>query len=63
MVGLGVSVFAIGAAGYSLWILRRRKAMLRRHALQQRKVMKYLGEIGLKNPNTPSSASLKRRPP
>jgi len=44
MVGLGVGVLAIGAAGYSLWILRRRKAMLRRHALLQRKVRKYLEE-------------------
>jgi len=44
MVGLGVSVLAIGAAGYSLWMLRKRKAMLRRHALRQQKVMKYLEE-------------------
>ena len=44
MVELGVSVLVIGAAGYSLWILRRRKAMLRRHAPRQRKVRKYLEE-------------------
>lgn len=44
IVELGVSVLAIGAAGYSLWILRRRKAMLRRHVLQQRKIRKYLEE-------------------
>ncbi|MDH5686057.1 MAG: hypothetical protein OEY73_05975 [Hadesarchaea archaeon] len=42
MVGLGVSVLAIGAAGYSLWMLRRRKAMLRRHVLRQRKIRKYI---------------------
>ncbi len=44
MVELGVGVLAIGAAGYSLWMLRRRKAMLRRHVLRQRKVRKYLEE-------------------
>jgi len=44
MVEFGVNVFVIGAAGYSLWILRRRKAMLRRQALRQRKVRKHLEE-------------------
>ena len=45
MVELGVGVLTIGAASYSLWMLRRRKAMLRRHVLRQRKVRKkYLEE-------------------
>ena len=44
IVELGVGALAIGAAGYTLWMLRRRKAMLRGHVLRQRKVRKYLEE-------------------
>jgi hypothetical protein len=44
IVELGVSVFAVGAAGYALWTLRRRKAMLRGHVLRQHKVRKYVEE-------------------
>ena len=44
IVELGVGVLAAGAAGYALLTLRRRKAMLRRHVLRQRKVRKYLEE-------------------
>lgn len=41
---LGIGVFAVGAAGYALWTLRRRKAMFREHVLRQRKVRKYIEE-------------------
>lgn len=44
IVELGVGVLAVGAAGCSLWMLRQRKAMLRRHVLRQRKVRKYIEE-------------------
>ena len=44
IVELGVGVLAVGAAGYALWMLHGRKAMLRRHVLRQRKVRKYLEE-------------------
>ncbi len=44
IVELGVGVLAVGAAGYMLLTLRKRKAMLRRHVLRQRKVRKYLEE-------------------
>ncbi len=44
MVKLGVGVLAVGAAGYTLWAVCRRKVMLRRHVLRQRKVRKYLKE-------------------
>lgn len=43
-VELGVGVLAVGAAGYMLWRLHERKAMLRRHVLRYRKVRKYLEE-------------------
>ncbi len=43
-VELGISILAVGAAGYALWMLRGRKAMLRKHVLRQRKVKKYLEE-------------------
>ena len=42
IVELGVGVFAVGATGYALWMLRRRKAMLRGHVLRRRKVRKYV---------------------
>ena len=35
IVELGISVFGVGAAGYALWTLHRRKAM-RRHVLRNR---------------------------
>jgi len=44
IVELGVGVLAVGAAGYALWMLRQRKAMLRKHVLRQRYVRKYLKE-------------------
>jgi len=44
IVELGVGVLAVGAAGYALWMLHGRKAMLRRHVLRQRKIRKYLEE-------------------
>jgi len=44
IVELGIGVLAVGAAGYALWTLRQRKAMLRRHVLRQREVRKYLEE-------------------
>ena len=44
IVELGISILAVGAAGYALWMLRGRKAMLRKHVLRQRKVKKYLEE-------------------
>ncbi len=42
IVELGIGVLVVGAAGYTLWMLRGRKAMLRRHVLRQRKIRKYL---------------------
>ena len=44
IVELGVGAFAVGAAGYALYMLHRRKAMLRGHVLRQRKVRKYVEE-------------------
>lgn len=44
IVELGVGVLAVGAASYALLMVRRRKAMLRRHVLRQRKVRKYSEE-------------------
>jgi len=44
IVELGVGVFAVGAVGYSLWMLRRRKSMLRGHVLRHGKVRKYVEE-------------------
>ena len=44
LIELGVGVFAVGVAGYALWMLRGRKAMLRRHVLRQRRIKKYLKE-------------------
>ncbi len=44
LVELGVGVLAVGAASYAIWMLRGRKAMLRKHVLRQRKVRKYLEE-------------------
>ncbi|MFB0500367.1 MAG: hypothetical protein ACETWO_03740 [Candidatus Hadarchaeaceae archaeon] len=42
IVELGIGVLAIGAASYAFWMLRQRKAMLRRHVLRQRKIRKYI---------------------
>lgn len=42
IVELGIGLLAVGAAGYTLWMLRGRKAMLRRHVLRQRKMKKYV---------------------
>jgi len=44
VIELGIGVLAVGTAGYALWMLRGRKAMLRRHVLRQRKIRKYLKE-------------------
>lgn len=44
IVELGVGVLTICVGGYTLWILRARKAMLRRHVLRQRRVRKYVKE-------------------
>lgn len=44
LIELGVGVFAVGVAGYALWILRGRKSMLRRHVLRQKRVRKYVEE-------------------
>lgn len=44
IVELGVGVFAVGAVGYVLLTVHRRKAMLRGHVLRQRNVRKYVEE-------------------
>jgi hypothetical protein len=44
IVELGVGVLAIGVAGYALWTLHRRKAMLRAHVLRYREVKKYVAK-------------------
>jgi len=44
VVELGIGLLAVGTAGYALWMLHGRKAMLRRHVLRQRKIRKYLEE-------------------
>jgi len=44
IVELGIGVLAVSAAGYALWLVHRRKAMLREHVLRQRKVRKYVEE-------------------
>ncbi len=44
IVELGIGVFAVGATCYALWMVHRRKEMLRGHVLRQRKVRKYVEE-------------------
>ena len=44
IVELGIGILTVGAAGYALWMLHGRKAMLRKHVLRQRKMKKYVEE-------------------
>jgi hypothetical protein len=41
-VAVGVLIF--GAAGFTLWVLHRRKSMLRGHVLRYQMVKRYLEE-------------------
>jgi len=44
LVEVAVGTLILGVAGLSLWMLRRRKYMLRGHVLRYRAVEKYVEE-------------------
>ena len=44
LVEVAVGALILGAAGFSLWMLRRRKSMLREHVLRYRAVERYVEE-------------------
>lgn len=44
LVEVAVGVLILGAAGFSLWMLRRRKSMLQERVLRYRAVEKYVDE-------------------
>ncbi|MFQ6086284.1 MAG: hypothetical protein ACE5OY_08520 [Candidatus Bathyarchaeia archaeon] len=41
---VAVGVLILGAASFSLWVLRRRKSMLREHVLRYQAVERYIEE-------------------
>lgn len=44
LVEVAVGALILGAAGFSLLMLRRRKSMLREHVFQYQKVERYVEE-------------------
>lgn len=44
LVEVAVGTLILGAAGFSLWMLRRRKSMLREHVLRYQAVERYVEE-------------------